>query len=72
MTTEDFEPATPACVESPCPADFDGNGLVDGADLVYVLGNWGPCVDCLEDINGDDTVNGADLVYVLGTWGACP
>jgi hypothetical protein len=72
MTTEDFEPATPACVESPCPADFDGNGLVDGADLVYVLGNWGPCVDCLEDINGDDTVNGADLVYVLATWGACP
>ena len=72
MATEDFVPATPACVESPCPADFDGNGLVDGADLVYVLGNWGPCVDCLEDINGDDRVDGADLVYVLGTWGACP
>jgi len=23
--------------------DFDGNGVVDGADLAQLLGYWGPC-----------------------------
>jgi len=25
------------------PADLNGDGLVDGADLAAVLGNWGTC-----------------------------
>ena len=72
VARESFVPATRACEASPCPADFDGNGLVNGADLVFVLGNWGTCDGCIEDINGDGRVDGADLVYVLGTWGECP
>ena len=35
-----FDP-TPCVV--PCPADFDGNGTVDGADLTIFLGSWGVC-----------------------------
>ncbi len=58
----------------PCPADFNGDGQVDGADLPIVLGSWGPCRKgaCVADVNGDDLVDGADLSAVLGTWGACP
>jgi hypothetical protein len=25
------------------PADFDGDGVIGGADLGAVLGAWGPC-----------------------------
>jgi len=28
---------------SPCPADLDGNGVVDGVDLTTVLSSWGDC-----------------------------
>lgn len=27
----------------PCPADFDGDGDVDAADLAELLVTWGPC-----------------------------
>jgi hypothetical protein len=48
------------------PADLDGNGRVDGADLGLLLGNYnGPGVG---DINHDGIVNGADLGLLLGAW----
>ena len=28
---------------NPCPADFDDSGAVDVKDLLFLLGNWGPC-----------------------------
>ncbi len=57
----------------PCPADFDGNGIVDGGDLPIVLGSWGSCGkgDCQADLNGDRIVDGADLSQLLGAWGSC-
>lgn len=60
---------------STCPADINGDGVVDGADLTIVLGEWGPCPvpdDCPGDLTGDGLVDGADLTIVLGEWGACP
>ena len=27
----------------PCPADLNGDGIVDGADLGLMLGGWGVC-----------------------------
>ncbi|MDG2030769.1 MAG: right-handed parallel beta-helix repeat-containing protein [Phycisphaerales bacterium] len=59
---------------STCPADINGDGVVDGADLTIVLGEWGPCPvpdDCPGDLTGDGLVDGADLTIVLGEWGAC-
>ena len=53
----------------PGPADFDGNGQVDGADLASLLGAWGPCSGCPQDLNADGVVNGADLSLLLGSWG---
>ncbi len=33
----------PCAGVSTCPADFDGNGVVDSADLAVLLAAWGPC-----------------------------
>ncbi len=58
----------------PCIGDFDGCGLVNGADLAFLLSNWGPCTPgkpCPADLNGDGFVNGADLAAVLANWGGC-
>ncbi len=54
------------------PADLNADGSVDGADLVLLLGAWGPCDDCamcLADIDADCTVGTSDLLILLGNWG---
>jgi len=57
---------------TPCAADFDGNGIVNGADLGALLGSWGPVTAGIPvDLSGDGMVNGADLGILLGAWGAC-
>ena len=38
-----------------CPADFDGNGVVNAADLAELLAAWGPCEVC-----GDGVVEGPE------------
>ena len=57
-------------VASTCLGDLDGNGIVDGADLGLLLGQWG--TDGTADFNDDGTVDGADLGLLLGAWGPCP
>ena len=54
----------------PCPADLDGTGVVDAADLAGLLGAWGGTGPA--DLNSDGTVDAADLAAMLGAWGACP
>ncbi len=56
----------------PCTPDLNLDGVVDGADLGILLGNWGSCGGCVADINGDGIVDGADLGALLGAWGGCP
>jgi hypothetical protein len=57
------------CTALPCPADFNGDRVVAGADLGMLLGGWGgPDYD----LNGDGIGNGADLGLLLGAWGNCP
>jgi hypothetical protein len=55
-----------------CPADFNGDGQVNGADFGSILAAWGACAGCPEDLNGDGQVNGADVGGILAAWGACP
>jgi len=53
------------------PADLDGSGAVNGADLSILLAAWGTCGDgmsCPADLDGDGTVNGADLALLLAAW----
>ncbi len=54
-----------------CPADLDGNKLVNGADLTFMLSMWGSCPGCSADINFDGLVGGADLSAMLSAWGNC-
>jgi hypothetical protein len=58
-----------------CPGDLTGDGVVDGGDLLILLGAWGSCsdpTDCPADLNGDGVVDGSDLLILLGNWGLCP
>jgi hypothetical protein len=52
-----------------CPADLNGDGVVDVDDLLIVLGAWGTPGG---DVNGDTTTDVDDLLIVLGAWGPCP
>ena len=46
----------------PCPADFDGDGLVDPSDLSsFIQCYFGGECDSDPDINGDGQVNDQDL-----------
>lgn len=52
-----------------CPADLDGNGIVDGADLGILLANWNSAG--AGDLDGSGSVDGADLGTLLAAWGKC-
>jgi hypothetical protein len=56
-------------VSSGSPADFNGDGVVNGADLGLLLAAWGSCPGCVEDLNGDGVVNGADIGLLLADFG---
>ena len=53
---------------NPCPADFNGDGIVGGADLGLLLAAWG---SSRGDLNGDGTTSGADIGLLLAAWGDC-
>ena len=55
-----------------CPADLDNNQNVAVADLLAMLGAWGPNPDSPADLSGDDVVDTVDLLVLLGAWGPCP
>ena len=58
------------CVWSaPNPADLNGDGHVDGADLGIMLASWGQTAGPTPaDLNTDGVVNGADIGALLGAW----
>ena len=55
-----------------CPADVDGNRVVDGADIALLLLDFGPCAGCPADLDGSDAVDSADVSVLLLEFGACP
>lgn len=54
-----------------CPAaglgDINRDGFIDGADLAFVLADWG-LAKSPADLDGDGTVGASDLAIVLGAW----
>lgn len=56
------------CDQAAEPADLNGDGQVDGADLGILLGQWGQASGSA-DLNDDGQVDGADLGVLLGAWG---
>jgi streptogramin lyase len=62
----------PDVCEGIIPGDLNGDGVVDGADLLILLSQWGDCDDpgeCPGDLNNDGLVDGADLLILLSNWG---
>lgn len=53
-----------------CEADLTDDGVVNGADLAILLGDWGE--RSTDDLDGVGVINGADLAILLGAWGKCP
>lgn len=49
------------------PADLNGDGMVNGADLGLLLGAWDTSNETA-DLNGDGEVDGADLGLLLSSW----
>jgi len=57
------------------PFDLTGDGLVDGADLVIMMSQWGTCApygnglsECSADFNDDGFVLHEDLNLLLRHW----
>lgn len=71
VSTDAFADNATLSVVQPCPADLNGDDLVDGADLGLLLGSWGATGGSAADLDGSGTVDGADLGLLLGAWGAC-
>ena len=57
--------------ECQCSGDTNGDLVVNVADLLRVLEEWGCTQDCTADLNGDSNVDVTDLLAVIGGWGAC-
>jgi hypothetical protein len=49
------------------PADINGDGSVNAADLSLLLGNWGAATG-VGDVNGDGFRDAGDLSLLLGDW----
>jgi plastocyanin len=76
----EFDPDDPNAVDTPgtenppcpnpCPADLDGSGVVDVADLLELIAGWGGN-DPTHDIDGDGSVGVGDLLIIIAAWGPC-
>jgi hypothetical protein len=52
-----------------CENDLVPDGVVDVADLLYLIGWWGPCNDCRLDFDGDGIIGVDDLLHMISQWG---
>jgi hypothetical protein len=50
------------------PADLDGNGTIDAADLATLLNSWGTCKGCPADFDGNGQIDASDLAVLLNAW----
>ena len=57
--------------ECQCSGDTNGDLVVNVADLLRVLEEWGCSQNCTADLNGDLNVDVTDLLTVIGGWGSC-
>ncbi|MFZ4575173.1 MAG: immunoglobulin domain-containing protein, partial [Phycisphaerales bacterium] len=62
-------PSNAATVGIGCPADFNGDGSVDGDDVIGFFGAW-DINDAAADFNGDGSVDGDDVIGFFGNWDA--
>lgn len=56
--------------EPTCPADINGDDVVNGADLSLLLTAW-ETSSVEADLDQDGNVGGSDLALLLNAWGSC-
>jgi hypothetical protein len=56
------------CISCGLFGDLNGDGVVNGADLGLLLGQFGAQQPSTGDLNFDGQVTGADLGLLLGAW----
>ncbi|MBL7943524.1 MAG: hypothetical protein JNM00_12185, partial [Flavobacteriales bacterium] len=62
------------CLATPCPGDFDTNGVVNTSDLLLLMAAFG-CAGACEpyDLDDNGAVNTSDLLLMMAAFGtACP
>ena len=69
MGAYEFQEGTTEC---PCPADVNGDGVVNVLDLIELLISFGPFENCSADLNDDGFVDVLDLIALLLNFGPCP
>ncbi|MBT5366309.1 MAG: hypothetical protein HOI88_03085 [Phycisphaerae bacterium] len=67
MLTVRIEITTPIAT---CNEDFSNNGIVDVADILVLIADWGS-TDPAHDLDSDGIVNVADLLIMIAAWGPC-
>ena len=59
----------------PCPADLNGDGVVNSLDMVILLNAFGNCppspTSCPADLNADGFVNALDVIILSNAYGDC-
>ena len=59
----------------PCPADLNGDGVVNSLDMIILLNAFGNCppspTSCPADLNGDGVVNALDVIILSNAYGDC-
>lgn len=55
------------CTHEQSPGDLNGDGVVDGEDILLVLAWWGSS-ESSADADGNGIVDGGDLLIVLAYW----
>ena len=70
-TTPSFNISAPETGVPPCPADYNGDGVVDTADLGILISAFGTANGHV-DLNGDGIVDTADLGILISAFGGCP
>ncbi|MDZ4822537.1 MAG: S8 family serine peptidase [Flavobacteriales bacterium] len=63
-----------SCSYGTCLGDFDGNGVINTADLLLFMGAFGCASSCgVFDFDGNDGVNVSDLLLFMAVFGTlCP
>ncbi|MHC5113428.1 MAG: PQQ-dependent sugar dehydrogenase [Planctomycetota bacterium] len=68
-TIHQLIPQIPGGAACPPEGDLNGDGVVSFADILVVIGAWGPCgFPCPEDLNGDGVVGFADILVIIANW----
>jgi hypothetical protein len=71
VVTQGFHQPLPSVF---CLGDFDFNGIINVADLLIFVSNYGCQVNCGDpDLDGNGSVNVGDLLLFIGVYGStCP